>query len=281
VRRLLKSDEDMVGPLLYHHRSLPSDRGCVNYLAAYGGFSLFDMSSYDKKRNEANGEDNKDGTNFNFSWNCGIEGPSRKREIIALRTKQIKNALAILILSQGTPFLFSGDEFGNTRYGNNNAYCQDNEVGWVKWSGSAMSRELLAFTKELLRFRKEHPILRMPSELRIIDWQRCGYPDISYHGEEAWRPDLEPYSRSVGIMLCGKYARCEDNSADDFIYIAINLHWEQQTLALPHLPKGLKWQLAYSTNPAEPDLIYDEKADLIVTKERSVSVLISAAAKKR
>jgi glycogen operon protein len=281
VRQLIKGDDDMIGPLLYHQRSIPSDRGGINYLAAYGGFSLFDMTAYDKKKNEANGEDNKDGTNYNYSWNCGVEGPSRKKHIMALRTKQIKNALSLLILSQGTPFIFSGDEFGNTRMGNNNAYCQDNDTGWVKWSDTEMSRELRAFTKGLLAFRKSHPILRMPKELRILDWQRCGYPDISYHGEEAWRPDLAPYSRTVGIMLCGKYAPCED----DFIYIAVNMHWQEQPLALPHLPKGLVWTPVCSTDENPLRLIADGNFDGILARGRSVCVLISeperARAKKK
>jgi glycogen operon protein len=275
IRKMLKGDEDMASALLYHQRNLPADRGSINYLANYGGFSLFDMMSYDKKRNEANGEDNRDGTNHNFSWNCGVEGPSRKKNIIALRTKKIKNALTLLILSQGTPFIFSGDEFGNTRFGNNNAYCQDNDTGWVKWPTSAVGQEILAFTKEMIKFRKAHPILHMSSELRILDWQRCGYPDVSYHGEAAWRPDLTPYSRTVGIMLCGKYARRKDKSADDFIFIAVNMHWQEQPLALPHLPKDLSWRLAYSTDENEPDLISAEDTDSILIKERSVYILIS------
>jgi glycogen operon protein len=139
-----------------------------------------------------------------------------------------------------------------------------------------MSRELLAFTKKLLAFRKAHPILHMAKELRILDWQRCGYPDISYHGEEAWRPDLAPYSRSVGIMLCGKYAAEED----DFIYIAVNMHWQVQPLALPHLPKGLVWQLVSSTDENAPQIISaDGNFDGIMARERSVTVLVSAPEK--
>jgi glycogen operon protein len=140
-----------------------------------------------------------------------------------------------------------------------------------------MSRELRAFTKGLLAFRRSHPILRMSKELRILDWQRCGYPDISYHGEEAWRPDLAPYSRTVGIMLCGKYAPCED----DFIYIAVNMHWQEQPLALPHLPKGLVWRRVASTDENAPRLIADGTFDGIMARERSVCVLVSVAEKVR
>ena len=279
VRRFMKSDEDQTNAFLYHHRNIPADRGSINYLANYGGFSLFDMVSYDKKRNEANHENNQDGTNHNFSWNCGIEGPSRKRNIVALRTKQLKNALSLLFLSQATPFIFSGDEFGNTRFGNNNAYCQDNEVGWVKWPTAILGRTLFSFTKEIIAFRKKHPILHMPSELRVLDWQRCGYPDISYHGEAAWRADLNPYSRSLGIMLCGKYAERFDKNKDDFIFIAINMHWQQAVLALPALPKELAWFIVYATDEKKPEIKKTEKIESIGLAERSVCVLISVERK--
>ena len=277
VRQLLKSDEDKINAFLYHHRNLLANRGSINYLADYGGFSLFDMTAYDKKRNELNGEGNQDGTDHNHSWNCGIEGPSRKKNVVALRTKQVKNALSLLFLAQGTPFMFSGDEFGNTRFGNNNAYCQDNEIGWIKWADNNLSRTLLGFTKELIAFRKNHPILHMDSELKILDWQRCGFPDISYHGEAAWRPDLTPYSRAVGMMLCGRYAQRDDESKDDFIFIAINMHWLGCSLALPNLPKGLTWSLVYSTDERKPEMKVLDHSESIMMFERSVCVLISSA----
>ncbi|MCL2254500.1 MAG: hypothetical protein FWC09_08660, partial [Lachnospiraceae bacterium] len=275
VRRVLKGDENMVSALLYHHRHYSSAYGNINYLANYNGFSLFDMTAYDKKRNETNLEENQDGTDYNYSWNCGVEGPSRKKGIIDLRTKQLKNALSLLLLSQAIPFIFNGDEFGNTRNGNNNAYCHDNDTGWIKWSNGGMSQELLSFTKELIAFRKKHPILHMPTGLRILDWQRCGYPDISYHGKDAWRPDLNPLSRTVGIMLCGKYARHEDKSEDDFIFIAVNMHWREHSLALPHLPKELKWHLVYQTDLNEAEFEKTENDDGIMMSERSICVLIS------
>ncbi|MCL2718231.1 MAG: hypothetical protein FWE14_05570 [Lachnospiraceae bacterium] len=287
VRRFLKGDEDKTNAFLYHHRNLPANRGSINYLANYDGFSLYDMTAYDQKRNEPNLEANHDGTNYNYSWNCGVEGPSRKKSIVALRTKQLKNALSLLLLSQGTPFIFSGDEFGNTRNGNNNAYCHDNETGWVKWPANIFGRELLSFTKELISFRKKHPLLHLPAELKLLDWKRCGFPDISYHGEEAFRPDLNPYSRTVGIKLCGLYAERENKQKDDFIFIAINMHWQIKSLALPNLPKDLSWCLVYSTDEREPKIKLSEtvtsnsnklstKSENIVMGERSICVLISA-----
>ena len=273
VRRLIRGDEDMAAAFTYRQKEVLPGRGSINYLAAYGGFSLFDSVAYEKKHNMANGEKNQDGSDKNYSWNCGTEGESRKKAIVALRTKQIKNALTLLFMSQGVPYIFSGDEFGNSRHGNNNAYCQDNDTGWVKWNKSAMSRELLDYSRMLSAFRKAHPILRMKGALRGLDWQRCGYPDVSYHGAEAWRPDLYPTSRSLGIMLCGKYAKHDNKSADAFIYLAINMHWQTSTLALPHLPKGLSWQLAFASDEkvAEPEA----NTDSIVINERCVMVFIS------
>ncbi len=270
MRQFLKGDEDMASALLYHQRNNPNRCGTINYLADYSGFTLFDMTAYDKKHNEDNGEDNRDGSDYNYSWNCGVEGHSRKKAIQALRGKQIKNALSLLFLAQGTPFLFSGDEFGNTQNGNNNTYCQDNEIGWIKWNNTTvMGKEIWEFTRFLIELRKEHPILHMPAEMQILDSIACGYPDVSYHGEEAWRPDLNPYSRTVGIMYCGKYAKLPDGSADDFLFVAYNMHWLPHKLALPKLPKDMKWSLLQCTEQPE---IAESSA---IVKARSISVFLS------
>ncbi|MCL2051740.1 MAG: hypothetical protein FWG91_08450 [Lachnospiraceae bacterium] len=279
VRQFLKSDEDKVNAFLHHHRHNPGQLNSINYLANYDGFSLYDMVSYDKKRNEPNGEANQDGTNYNYSWNCGIEGPSRKKKVAALRERQLKNALSLLFLSQGSPFIFSGDEFLNSRSGNNNAYSSDNETWWLKWPKN--EPELLSFTQKLIAFRKNHPILHLSSELQILDWQRCGYPDISYHGEGAFRPDLSPYSRTIGIKLCGLYAKTETNAKDDFIFIAINMFWQEALLALPAFKEELTWHLVYSTDEREPEILSSPNSKSNVTQtikmvERSVCVFISA-----
>ncbi len=277
MRSLLKGDEDLTYALINHLRNKPLGRGTVNYMADYGGFSLFDMTAYDRKHNEENGENNRDGTDYNYSWNCGTEGISRKKNIQELRTKQIKNALSLIFLAQGTPFLFSGDELGNTRHGNNNAYCQDNDIGWIKWSPTVISKEIAAFARFLIDFRKAHPILRLPTEMQIMDTAKCGYPDVSYHGSEAWRPDLNPYSRSVGIMYCGKYAKRPDGTDDDFIYIAINLHWRPYELALPKLPKEKKWHLVKSTDLSVTEPEPANRDQHIIVKERSISIFVSKA----
>jgi len=237
MRRFLKGDEGLINQALYYQRRNPKEHGVVNYMADYDGFSLYDSVCYERKHNEANGEDNRDGVEVNETWNCGAEGESRKKGIDQLRQRQIKNALSFVLLSQGVPFLFGGDEFACSRFGNNNSYCQDNETGWVKWRKTGFAKEILAYTKFLIRLRKSNGILHMKEELLVMDSIGCGYPDISYHGIEAWRPDLSYLSRIVGVLLCGKYSPEKGES----FYIACNMHWESHELALPKLSKSKKW----------------------------------------
>lgn len=276
MRCYLKGDENLINQVLSYQKRNPDSCAVINYLADYDGFSLFDCVSYERKHNEANGEDNRDGTNSNFSWNCGIEGESRKKAVCELRMKQIKNGLAFLFLSQGVPYLFSGDEMANTRFGNNNVYCQDNETGWIKWKKNKFSNEITDFTAKLIALRKEHPILHMEKELQIMDSMGHGYPDISYHGQEAWRPDVGYTSRMVGIMLCGEYVK---NSSDDFLYIAFNMHWEKHELALPKLPKGMKWKKIFATaEDGQSGMMSDENKIRIL--DRSILLYQSVSDEK-
>lgn len=242
MRKFLKGDEDMLGKVLYHMRHIPEKTGRIHYMSNYCGFTLKDMVSYERKHNEENGEENRDGNDYNCSWNCGEEGTTRKKKVTDLRLKQLKNAMCMLLFSQSTPLIFMGDEFGNSQQGNNNPYCQDNSITWLDWKDKERNKELFAFWKELVNLRKEHPVLRPASELRIMDYIACGYPDLSYHGENAWRPGLESYNRSIGIMYCGKYAKKDRKNDDDFFYIGMNMHWEPHELALPKLPRGLVWK---------------------------------------
>ena len=237
MRRFLKGDEGLINQALYYQRRNPKEHGVVNYMADYDGFSLYDSVCYERQHNEANGEDNRDGAEVNETWNCGAEGESRKKGIDQLRQRQIKSALSFVLLSQGVLFLFGGDEFACSRFGNNNSYCQDNETGWVKWRKTGFAKEILAYTKFLIRLRKSNGILHMKEELLVMDSIGCGYPDISYHGIEAWRPDLSYLSRIVGVLLCGKYSPEKGES----FYIACNMHWESHELALPKLSKSKKW----------------------------------------
>lgn len=273
MRRFLKGDENLINQVLSYQRANPMTNAVINAMTDYDGFSLYDCVTYERKHNEANGEENRDGTDYNYTWNCGIEGESRKKAIVDLRIRQIKNALAFLFLSQGVPYLFAGDEFGNSRMGNNNTYCQDNETGWIKWKENQLSKELLSFTRHLIRIRKKHPVLHRKKECRIMDTIGCGYPDISYHGKEAWRPQLSYVSRMAGIMLCGKYA---PEKEDDSLYIAYNMHWENHELALPKLPKGMKWIKIMETATEEKKETSDIIDNMILAKGRSVSLYGSA-----
>lgn len=250
ARRFLKGDDGVLGSFLELQRRNPACGGIINYITNYYGFTLADMVSYEQKHNMDNGEGNRDGSDNNWTWNCGAEGPSRRKNINGLRKKQMKNALTMLFFAQGTPLLYSGDEMGNTRYGNNNPYCQDNRTGYVKWTQTTTGRDIFNFTKSLIALRKEHPILRKETELRNLDYIGCGYPDLSYHGEEAWRPDLNNYSRFAGAMYCGLYAKKERQN-DNFFYLAYNMHWLSHTFALPKLPKGMKWCLIADTETSD------------------------------
>ena len=250
MRRLLKGDDNMISQFIFHVRNNRPETGIINYIAKWDGFRLADLVSYDRKHNEDNGEDNRDGTDYNCSWNCGVEGKSRRKSIMQLRMKQMQNAMTMVFLSQGTPLLYSGDEFGNTQNGNNNPYCQDNDIGWIKWNQMESGEALLSYTKMLIRLRREHPILHSASPLKGMDTLSCGYPDISFHGKEAWRPDTSPASRSMGVMYCGRYGEIDGRRDEDFIYFGVNLYWEPHILGLPTLPRGKAWKLYASTDAA-------------------------------
>ena len=253
MRRFLKGDGNMLASALYQMRHIPEKSGHIHYLTNYYGLTLADMVSFDQKHNEANGEDNRDGADYNGSWNCGEEGPTRRQSVKKLRVKQMKNAMCMLLLSQSTPLIFMGDEFGNSQKGNNNPYCQDNAITWLDWSGTKKNAGLLEFWKMLVRFRHEHPILRPAGELRRMDYIACGYPDLSYHGQNAWSPRMEENHRHVGLLFCGKYARNGECHDESFLYLAINMHWENRELAMPKLPKGLKWEMDFCTEAAREE----------------------------
>jgi len=279
IRRFIKGDEDQLKNFLYRFNRCPQDRGVINYVAGAQGFTLMDMVSYDRKHNEENGEQNQDGTSYNYSWNCGEEGPSRKKNIRALRTKVRMNAVLLTFLSQGTPMLLSGDEFGNTKYGNNNSYCQDSKVSWLDWNDLYKNRAFCEFVKTLIAFRKEHPVLRREEPFQMLDTLSCGYPDLSYHGREPWAAEFENYSRQTGILYCGLYAAKEGGN-DDFIYIGCNMHWIRHELSLPDLPSGLNWQLRLCTDSENKSTVLKEskspKRMLADIPPRSIVVLCSS-----
>ena len=267
MRRFLKGDEGMVEAVTYWLRHLSEKEGSFNYIASHNGFTLMDLVSYEGKHNEANGENNQDGPDYNYSWNCGAEGPSRKKAIVELRKKQIRNALMLLLLSQGTPCLLAGDEFGNTQKGNNNVYCQDNETAWLNWNKKKMNEALFEYVRTLIQFRKEHTSLHKEMPLLGMDKTACGLPDISFHGELAWQTPAAVYSRQLGVLYCDNEAK------QDTCYIAYNMHWLKHTFALPSLPKGKKWYRVMDTATETCGEKLEEMQKAVRLDERSIVVL--------
>ncbi len=286
MRRFLKSDEDSLNDAVERMRRNPIDHAVINYITSQDGFTLMDLVSYDVKHNEANGEANRDGTSYNFSWNCGVEGPSRRASVKKLRSQQLRNAILFLMLSQGVPMLYGGDEFGNSQQGNNNAYCQDNEIGWVDWRAFNRNKELVEFVKEAIAFRKSHKIFHMDSELRVMDYKSLGYPDLSYHSTKAWYAARDNVSYHIGLMYCGDYAVNQDGSSDDYMYVAYNFHWEPHDFALPKLPEGKKWCRVLDSGGklGEGFFLKDgrklENQKMVEVKARSIEIYIGQQEKK-
>lgn len=269
MRRFLKGDEGMVGDVIYWLRRPAGAEGMYNYIANHNGFTLNDLVSYDAKHNEANGENNQDGPDYNYSWNCGAEGPSRKKAVMALRSGQVRNAFLLVFLAQGIPCILAGDEFGNSQKGNNNVYCQDNPVGWVDWSRLEKNTALRDFVKSLIALRKSHPALRQKEELRGLDQISCGVPDVSYHGEYAWQTPSEVSSRQLGVYYCGASAKDTD------CFAAYNMHWVEHSFALPALAKGKKWYLAAGTAEGvlEKPAVLENQRETVL-KERTIALFI-------
>lgn len=215
-------------------------RGCcasINFITCHDGFTLYDLYSYNEKHNEKNGWNNTDGSNNNLSWNCGVEGETDQVEVNKLRFRMIKNACAVLMCSRGIPMFLAGDEFGNTQFGNNNPYCQDNIISWLDWRLLQQNKNLSEFFKYMINFRKSHDVIRM-------DTPHCSlsYPQISQHGVKTWDTEITNDSHYIGILYAGK-----NDTKDDFIYIAINTYWEKLTIELPQLPNSLQWNIEVNT----------------------------------
>lgn len=217
----------------------------INFLTCHDGFSLYDLYSYNEKHNLDNGWDNTDGANDNRSWNCGVEGETDDPQVIKLRKKLIKNACAVLMCSRGTPMFLAGDEFCNTRYGNNNPYCQDNEISWLDWRNLEKNRDIFAFFQYMIRFRKEHPAIRGSQYPAKI-----GFPFISVHGEMPWHDEITQNSRFLGVLFAEYVPKKEQ---DDLVYLAINVYWEDIEIQLPPLPGNEKWRICVNTSAEVPD----------------------------
>lgn len=279
LRRFLKGDSYLLraaarritgSPDLYPPQGRGSNAS-VNFLTCHDGFTLNDLYSYNVKHNEANGWQNSDGTNDNYSWNCGVEGETEDPAVLALRKRMMENAFAVLLCSRGTPMFLSGDEFGDTRYGNNNPYCQDNPISWLDWTLLEKNRPLFEFVKYMIAFRKRHPAIRMdlPSD-------RFSFPSVSLHGVHPWQPVLNEDSHILCVLFSGSD---QEQTEQDTVYLAINTYWEPASLLLPDLPFEWCWQIAVNTgDPSGPAFSEDtmpEASHTVLLGERSVILFVA------
>ncbi len=249
-------------------------KASVNFVTCHDGFTLYDLVSYNEKHNEANGEENRDGCNDNESWNCGIEGETDDAGINKLRFRQMKNMLTILLTSRGIPMLLSGDEFANTQWGNNNAYCQDNEISWLDWSFLKKNKDIHDYVKSLIAFRKAHPVLRANS----FDFAHngTGYPELSFHSLTPWELQENEDTLTFAYLYAEDHNKY-DTEQDAFIYVAVNAHWEEHRFSLPVLPEGFQWGLAFEaygvrSEPGE-EKIHDDQTGINLGP-RTTAVLI-------
>ena len=271
MRRFLKGDEGMIWDVICQLKN--QDTQLYNYIASHNGFTLCDVVSYDGKHNEANGENNLDGPDYNYSWNCGAEGYSRKKAVNELRKNQIFNAFFLLLFAQGMPCILSGDEFMNTQKGNNNAYCQDNLISWLDWNQLSRQEELYTFVCRLIALRKA--CMKQTAKKSEDTMGRSGIPQISYHGEDAWQMPAGRASRQLGVFY---HEECTEK---DF-YIAYNMHWLSHSFALPSLPKGMEWVCIAGTKEGVLDEkeavpVKDKKVQL---EERTIKVFVGRQAKE-
>lgn len=248
MRSFLKGDDGMAGNAITRitgSRDLysPESRGhkaSVNFLTCHDGFTLYDLYSYNEKHNEKNGWNNTDGDNNGHSWNCGAEGETDDPNVNGLRRRLIKNAFAALLCSRGPAMFFAGDEFCNTQFGNNNAYCQDNIISWLDWSRLEEFKEIHDFVRHMIQFRKEHPILR-----KMTKPSSCQFPEISVHNGTPFNASTDYKTKLIGIMYAG---RNEEDTEDDIVFYGMNAYWEPLVMQLPVLPNGKHWHVDTNTN---------------------------------
>lgn len=248
MRSFLKGDDGMAGNAITRitgSRDLysPESRGhkaSVNFMTCHDGFTLYDLYSYNEKHNEKNGWNNTDGDNNGHSWNCGAEGETNDPNVNGLRRRLIKNAFAALLCSRGPAMFFAGDEFCNTQFGNNNAYCQDNIISWLDWSRLEEFKEIHDFVRHMIQFRKEHPILR-----KMTKPSSCQFPEISVHNGTPFNASTDYKTKLIGIMYAG---RNEEDTEDDIVFYCMNAYWEPLVMQLPVLPNGKHWHVDTNTN---------------------------------
>jgi glycogen operon protein len=287
VRRFWRGDPDMTSALatrLCGSDDLYQGRGplhSVNYICCHDGFTLHDLVSYEWKHNEANGEGNRDGSDANWSWNCGVEGPSTNPGVLRLRHRQVRNLIATLMVSQGVPMILGGDEFLRTQQGNNNAWCQDNAVGWVDWSLREQNAGFRRFVRMMIALRKAHPVLR---RCTFFSGARAGLPpEICWHGVEPAQPDFSANSRSLAFALDGRRSD-RPNLVDRDIYVAMNAWTGALDFTIPAAPSGRPWRRVVDTAlPSPEDIDADDEGPPVPIRQayrvepHSMIILVSSA----
>jgi glycogen operon protein len=254
MRRFVKGDAGMVGkaaarilgsPDIYERSDQQTSDRSINFICCHDGFTLNDLVSYNVKHNEANGEDNRDGSNDNHSWNCGVEGPTDQPAIEALRLRQIKNLLTLLFMSQGTPMLLMGDEVRRSQQGNNNAYCQDNQISWFDWNCVEKHADVFRFVQQLIRFTQSLQLFAEGHFLYV--GERTDQPYLLWHGVKVGQPDWGPGSRTLAFMLCHPQAQ-------EQLYVIFNAYWDTLTFELPTpVDSNYHWHRLIDTAQATPE----------------------------
>lgn len=276
IRRWVKGDSGLVGEVAQRLAGSPdlyANRGpaaSINFITAHDGFTLRDLFSYNDKHNLANGEDNRDGANDNDSWNCGAEGPTDDPTINALRERLMRNAIALLMVSQGIPMILMGDEVGHSHDGNNNMYCHDTELNWFNWGLLEENTLLLRFFQRMIAFRHAHPVLRRPHFITAHESKSCGVPDLSWHGAHAWEAAWEDWNRTLAFMLCGQIAARPDGRPDESIYVGMNMYWDDVTFSLPAPPDGGRWHLFLDTSAPPPHEIAEVGGEPALAEQHSL-----------
>lgn len=253
VKRFIKGDAQSSSELIACIQGSPdmfpngTPASSVNYIISHDGFTLYDMVTYQKARNESNAFTSPMDTCDNLSWNCGVEGETDDPEVNALRHRQMKNMMGLLMISRGVPMFWAGDEFANTQYGNNNAFSQDSRISWLDWNRLQQFADQFAFVRDLIAFRKEHPVLRKSDF--FTGYNSSGYPELSWHGEHAWNLDVSHPFLTFGFMYA-EPAQDFGTERDCFIYCGVNSHWEEHQLELPIIPEKMNWKIvSYTGDP--------------------------------
>lgn len=282
VRRMLNHQDGNMRDFVDQQRKQGYNWGYVNFISSNNGFTLADLFMYNEKHNEANGEKNQDGSNWNFSSNYGMEGPARKKYINTIRRMKWRNSILMMFMAQGVPLIWEGDEMCNSQQGNNNAYCQDNKTGWLNWKNESTHRKEIQFLRQVAEFRRKHPIVAHEQPFKYADYRSIGCPDLSFHGENAWIMDSFSGRQCLGIMYCGGYACSEKDTkgmkAAEDVYVAYNFMFSMSALALPKLPGGRRWYLVIDTAEdkmpflEEPRLCGGERINI---RPQAICVLVS------